>query len=188
MPADGVLLLQTVVSCGRDHLRAHGTRLTSTDLAFLRVLRETIFPGGQLPLPTSHNPKGVTEYAEDAGFTVTRVQALGPHYPTTLNCWATALHEHRDRAIELAGQDTYSAYIRYLTGCADYFRRGYIDVMQFTCTPAPTRAALSLPASLHRPHHRIVTACSDMQGRTGVTGAGGPEAVKRQETRTATLS
>ncbi|NKY28522.1 class I SAM-dependent methyltransferase [Nocardia gamkensis] len=139
MPSDGVLLLQTVVSHSRDHLRAHGTRITGDDFAFLRFLRETIFPGGQLPLSFGHYPKGITEYAQEAGFTVADIQSLGPHYTTTLDCWADALHEHRDRAIELAGRDTYNAYIRYLTGSAEYFRRGHIDVMQFTCLKPDAR-------------------------------------------------
>ncbi|MBF6296584.1 class I SAM-dependent methyltransferase [Nocardia amamiensis] len=133
MPADGVLVLQTVVGYDRDHLRAQGTHLTRSDLAFLRFLRGTIFTGGQLTAPIGHTPKGITEYAQEAGFSVTGVQKLGPHYTTTLEYWASALREHRDRAIELAGPDTYNAYLRYLTGSADYFRRGYIDVAQFTC-------------------------------------------------------
>ncbi|MGW4743072.1 class I SAM-dependent methyltransferase [Nocardia xishanensis] len=46
------------------------------------------------------HPKGVTASAEDAGFTVTGIQAMGAHYATTLDHWTDALHEHRDRAIE----------------------------------------------------------------------------------------
>nr|WP_062993586.1 class I SAM-dependent methyltransferase [Nocardia anaemiae] len=133
MPADGVLLLQAIVADNRDELRAHGIQHTSIGDAFMRFLTETVFGGPLLP-PTARDTKGVTAYAEDAGFTVTGMQSMGPHYATALDHWADALHEHRDRAIELAGSDTYNAYIRYLTGCADYVRGGRIDVMQFTCT------------------------------------------------------
>ena len=30
--------------------------------------------------------------------------------------------------------DDYERYMRYLTGCADFFRRGITDVAQFTLT------------------------------------------------------
>ncbi|MGV9823541.1 class I SAM-dependent methyltransferase [Nocardia xishanensis] len=140
LPADGVLLLQTIVGYDRDDLRAHEIQHTHVDDAFMRFLTEMIFAGRPLPPPTGRDPKGVTAYAEDAGFTVTGIQAMGPHYATTLDHWTDALHEHRDRAIEITGPGIYDAYIRYLTGCADYARRGYIDVMQFTCTkPGPPR-------------------------------------------------
>ncbi|MGW4121828.1 class I SAM-dependent methyltransferase [Nocardia sp. NPDC004711] len=130
LPENGVLLVQTVVAPGRDPSDAHQTRFASTDSVFAPG---TILPFDRVPPPTGRNPRGVTEYAEDAGFTITGIGKLGPHYTTTLQNWVTALHEHRDRAIELAGRDTYNAYISHMTGFADYFRHGHLDVMQFTC-------------------------------------------------------
>jgi cyclopropane fatty-acyl-phospholipid synthase-like methyltransferase len=50
------------------------------------------------------------------GFDVTRVQPLRMHYAHTLDCWSAALEASRE----------------HLTGCADLFREGYIDVCQFT--------------------------------------------------------
>ncbi|MEU6585495.1 class I SAM-dependent methyltransferase [Nocardia sp. NPDC046763] len=147
LPEDGVLLVQTVVAPGRDRPDAHPARLAGTDSVFAP---ETIFPVDRLPPPTGRNPKGVTEYAVDAGFTITGIGKLGPHYTTTLQCWASALHEHRDRAIELAGRDTYNAYINCMTGYADYFRSGYLDVMQFTCTKHPARHQPAPPSVLPR--------------------------------------
>jgi cyclopropane fatty-acyl-phospholipid synthase-like methyltransferase len=32
----------------------------------------------------------------------------------------------------LQSEEVYQRYMKYLTGCADMFRRGYIDVNQFT--------------------------------------------------------
>ncbi|WP_433685337.1 class I SAM-dependent methyltransferase [Nocardia sp. CA-119907] len=138
LPADGVLLLQAIVGDNRDDLSTNGIQHTSIDDTFTRFLTDTIFSRGPLLPPSGRDPKGVTAYAEDAGFTVTSMQSMGPHYATAFDHWADALHEHRDRAIELAGPDTYDAYIRYLTGCADYARCGRIDVMQFTCTKPST--------------------------------------------------
>ncbi|MEV0033953.1 class I SAM-dependent methyltransferase [Nocardia sp. NPDC050793] len=138
LPADGVLVLQTIIGYSSDDLRAREVAHTSADDPFMRFQYETIFAGDPLPPPTGRDPQGVSAYAEDAGFTVTDIQPLGPHYATTLDHWADALHAHHDRAIELTGPEIYNAYIRYLTGCADHARSGHIDVMQFTCTKPST--------------------------------------------------
>ncbi|PPI91262.1 class I SAM-dependent methyltransferase [Nocardia nova] len=139
MPDDGVLLVQTVVAVDPHAAQAHRESgpATDTDVAFLRG---TVFPASRLPRSTGHDPRGITEYAQDAGFTLTRIQELGSHYVTTLDRWAIALREHRDRAIELAGPHTYDAYNSYLTESADNFRRGHLDVMQFTCTKPGAKA------------------------------------------------
>jgi cyclopropane-fatty-acyl-phospholipid synthase len=86
-----------------------------------------IFPGGRLP-----SIKMVEERATAGGFQVTRVQSLQPHYAKTLDVWAAALEAHRDEAIAIQSQEMYDRYMKYLTGCADMFRVGYIDVNQFT--------------------------------------------------------
>jgi cyclopropane-fatty-acyl-phospholipid synthase len=86
-----------------------------------------IFPGGRLPsIPM------VEERASAAGFTVTRVQSLQPHYARTLDLWAAALQAARDQAIAIQSEEVYDRYMKYLTGCANMFRVGYIDVNQFT--------------------------------------------------------
>ncbi|MBY8861299.1 class I SAM-dependent methyltransferase [Nocardia sp. CA2R105] len=131
LPEDGVLLVQTVVAPGRDRSDAQRTEFADTDLVRAPGV---IFPADRLLPPTGRSPKGIAEYAADAGFAITRIGKLGPHYTTTLQSWACALHERRDRAIELAGQGTYNAYINSMTGYADDFRSGHLDVMQFTCT------------------------------------------------------
>ncbi|MFI9638156.1 class I SAM-dependent methyltransferase [Nocardia sp. NPDC051929] len=109
LPAGGVLLLQTIVGHHRDERCAHDIEHTGIDDAFMQFLTGTIFAGGPLLPPTGRGSEGVTAYAEDAGFTVTGIQAMGPHYATTLDHWANALREHRDRAIELTGPDIYNA-------------------------------------------------------------------------------
>ncbi|WP_307817413.1 cyclopropane mycolic acid synthase family methyltransferase [Nocardia acididurans] len=133
LPADGIMLLHTIVIYGLNHLRQNGIRLTKDDFAFMRFMLTEIFPGGQLPLPTGQAPRGVREYAEQAGFEVSRIHPLQMHYAKTLDHWAEALRENRSRAVELSSLETYGTYMRYLTGCAELFRGGIIDVMQFTC-------------------------------------------------------
>ena len=52
---------------------------------------------------------------------------------STQNDVTTAsLLDQRDKAIALQSEEVYQRYMKYLTGCADMFRKGYIDVNQFT--------------------------------------------------------
>jgi cyclopropane fatty-acyl-phospholipid synthase-like methyltransferase len=39
---------------------------------------------------------------------------------------------HKDEAIKIASGEVYERYMKYLTGCANSFRTGHIDVNQFT--------------------------------------------------------
>ena len=86
-----------------------------------------IFPGGRLP-----TIEMVEEHSAKAGFTLTRRQSLQPHYARTLDLWAEALEAHQDEAIAIQSEEIYERYMKYLTGCAELFRIGYIDVNQFT--------------------------------------------------------
>ncbi len=46
--------------------------------------------------------------------------------------WSGALEARKDQAIALRSEEVQGRYIKYLTGCADMFRVGYIDVNQVT--------------------------------------------------------
>ncbi len=46
--------------------------------------------------------------------------------------WAAALQANKRDAIEMQWPNVYHRYMKYLTGCADLFYEGYIDVNQFT--------------------------------------------------------
>lgn len=65
---------------------------------------------------------------------MTRRQSLCFHDARTLDLWAEALESHRGEAIAVQSEEVYERYMRYLTGCANGFRDGYIDVNQFTMT------------------------------------------------------
>ncbi|MBF6171854.1 cyclopropane mycolic acid synthase family methyltransferase [Nocardia blacklockiae] len=127
LPDDGKLLLHTIIGTPLAELRRRDIPVTREDARFHVFVKRYIFPGGQLP-----RPEEVTEPARAAGFDVTRVHSLQPHYAYTLDRWALALREHRDEAVRLTDEQTYERYAHYLTGCADRFRRGLLDVMQFT--------------------------------------------------------
>jgi cyclopropane-fatty-acyl-phospholipid synthase len=128
LPADGRLLLHSIVKRDLAELTALGLEITHEDVLFNKFILKAIFPGGQL------RPAGVVrKYAEAGGFRVERVHPLGPNYARTLDAWAANLQAARDRAVAVGSEEVYETYMRYLTGCARYFRSGHLDVMQFTC-------------------------------------------------------
>ena len=127
LPADGKMLLHTIVGHTREELVEMGIPTDKRDALFIRFILREIFPGGELD-----RPEAVAERAEQVGFTVDRVQSLQQHYARTLQIWAQNLREARAEAIEIAGEVVYERYIKYLTGCAEHFSRGTIDVDQFT--------------------------------------------------------
>jgi len=127
LPADGVMLLHTIIRLTFREGRDLGLTLTHDLVVFTKFILAEIFPGGWLP-----STPMVEDRATEAGFSVSRVQALQPHYARTLETWAANLEANRDQAIAIQSQEAYDRYMRYLTGCAKLFRRGYVDVKQFT--------------------------------------------------------
>jgi cyclopropane-fatty-acyl-phospholipid synthase len=127
LPADGVMLLQSIVRATFKERKRLGLPTTADLIHFIKFILDEIFPAGWLPtVPT------VEGHAVRAGFTVTRIRSMQPHYAKTLDKWAAALEANKGRAIALQSQQVYDRYIKYLTGCANLFREGYTDVDQFT--------------------------------------------------------
>ncbi len=127
LPGDGVMLLHTITDLTKQEVIDRGLPISIELLRFVIFIQREIFPGGRLPkIPT------VQEHAGDAGFALTRRQSLQPHYARTLDLWAEALEARRDEAIAIQSEEVYDRYMKYLTGCANTFRDGYVDVNQFT--------------------------------------------------------
>jgi cyclopropane-fatty-acyl-phospholipid synthase len=118
LPDDGVMLLHTI-TLGKPSK-------AFSFLRFVHFLTVKIFPGGDVP-----PPERVIEFARAGGFEAVHVESLRPHYARTLDCWAANLKSHQSRAIEVAGESTYQTYMKYLTGCAAFFRSGECNVHQF---------------------------------------------------------
>ena len=93
----------------------------------LKFLRESIFPGGEVP-----SEPDIVDNAKAAGFSVEQIQLMQQHYARTLDTWAANLAGNRDRAIAIQSEEVYDNFMHYLTGCADRFRRGLVNVAQFT--------------------------------------------------------
>ena len=127
LPDDGVMLLHTITGFTRQQMTDRGLPLTMAVLRFFRFIAKEIFPGGQPPMIEL-----VEDHSATAGFTLTRRHSLQLHYARTLDMWAEALQAQKDAAIAIQSEEVYDRYMHYLTGCADLFRTGYIDVNQFT--------------------------------------------------------
>ena len=127
LPEDGRMLLHTILAHPMSYFPAHGIAITISDLRFMRFIGQEIFPGGELP-----SEDDIVQFATAAGFGVDRVHRLRPHYARTLDMWAANLVARRDDAIAITSETVYERYLRYLTGCADLFRRGITNVGQFT--------------------------------------------------------
>ena len=129
LPADGVMLLHTIVAVSSEDIEERGLKTTMSLLRFIQFIMREIFPGGRLPAVAD-----VEEYATRAGFQVARIQPLRLHYARTLDNWAASLSTKKDEAVAIQSEEVYERYMKYLTGCADLFRTGYTDVCQFTLT------------------------------------------------------
>jgi cyclopropane-fatty-acyl-phospholipid synthase len=127
LPDDGTMLLHTITMLTPQQMVEHGLPMTEEVASFTDFIGTEIFPGGQLP------PIEMVEFhASKLGFNLVRRQSLRLHYARTLDLWAAALRERHSEAVQIQSEEVYQRYMRYLTGCADAFRDGYIDVNQFT--------------------------------------------------------
>ena len=129
LPNDGRMVLETIFTHPPSYWPAHGIPITMSDLKFMRFVGREIFPGGQIP-----SKDDVAEFSSDAGFALQEIRRLNPHYVRTLDTWAANLAAHREEAIAVTSETVYERYRRYLTGCADFFRRGITEVGQFSLT------------------------------------------------------
>ena len=127
LPRDGRMLLHTILAHTQKFFHDNGIKLTISDLKFMRFIGTEIFPGGQLPAV-----EDIELLAEGSGFTLERTHLLQQHYARTLDMWADNLLANREQAISLTSQEVYDRYWKYLTGCADFFKRGITNVGQFT--------------------------------------------------------
>jgi cyclopropane-fatty-acyl-phospholipid synthase len=127
LPDDGVMLLHSITRLTLAELKEQDIPLTMDAARFASFISKEIFPGGHLA-----TIEAVESGAKEAGFTTTQVQSLRLHYARTLDTWAESLQARKDDAVAVQSEVVYDRYMKYLTGCADMFRKGYIDVNQFT--------------------------------------------------------
>ena len=131
LPAGGRMVLQTILGHPLKRWPEMGIPITMTDLKFMRFIAKEIFPGGAIPCD-----EDIAEYSGAAGFSLEQTQYLNEHYVRTLDAWAANLQAAHDEAVAATSQEVFDRYVRYLTGCSDFFRRGISELGQFTLTKA----------------------------------------------------
>ena len=129
LPSGGRMVLQTIMGHPLKRWPEMGIPITLTDLKFMRFIAQEIFPGGAVPCD-----EDIVEYSADAGFSVEQKQLLDEHYVRTLDTWAKNLEAAHDEAVAATSDEVYERYMKYLTGCTDFFRRGISELGQFTIT------------------------------------------------------
>jgi cyclopropane-fatty-acyl-phospholipid synthase len=131
LPSGGRMVLQAILGHPLKRWPDLGIPITMSDLRFMRFIAKEIFPGGSVP-----GEDDIVGLSQDAGFTVEQKQLLDEHYVRTLDLWAAALEAHRDEAVAATSVEVYDKYMKYLTGCSDFFNRGISEVGQFTLVKA----------------------------------------------------
>ena len=131
LPTGGRMVLQTIMGHPLKRWPDMGIPITMSDLKFMRFIAKEIFPGGAIPCD-----EDIVKYSGDAGFSVEQTQYLNEHYVRTLETWARNLEAAREDAVAATSNEVYDRYMRYLTGCADFFRRGICELGQFTLAKA----------------------------------------------------
>ena len=127
LPSGGRMVLQAILGHPLKRWPEMGIPITMTDLRFMRFIAKEIFPGGSVPCD-----EDIVNLSQDAGFTVERKQLLDEHYVRTLDMWASALETNHDAAVAATSEEVYERYMKYLTGCSDFFHRGISELGQFT--------------------------------------------------------
>lgn len=129
LPTDGRMVLQTILGHPLKRWPDMGIPITMTDLKFMRFIAKEIFLGGAIPCD-----EDIANYSGAAGFSLVQTQYLNEHYVRTLETWALNLEAAHDEAVAATSEEIYQRYMRYLTGCADFFQRGISELGQFTLT------------------------------------------------------
>ena len=108
MPDDATMLLHTIVVPSEEEIRERQLPVLMSVIRFIKFILTEIYPGGRLPQVAQ-----IEEDATNAGFNVTRVQALRPLYAKTLDIWAANLQSNTDEAIAITSEGVYERYMKY---------------------------------------------------------------------------
>jgi cyclopropane-fatty-acyl-phospholipid synthase len=131
LPSGGRMLIQAILGHPLKKWPEMGIPIVMSDLKFMRFIAKEIFPGGSVP-----GEDNIKELSAEAGFTLEETQFLNQDYVRTLDTWAEALEAHHDEAVAATSEEVYQRYMKYLTGCSDFFNRGISELGQFTLVKA----------------------------------------------------
>ncbi|MGD2178611.1 MAG: cyclopropane-fatty-acyl-phospholipid synthase family protein [Anaerolineae bacterium] len=99
-----------------------------------------VFPDGELT-PISHSLR----IAEELGFEVRDVESLREHYALTLRRWVRRLEQRHDQALEHVDEVAYRVWRLFMSGSADGFESGRLNVYQSLLVKPDARGGSGLP-------------------------------------------
>ncbi|WP_312977503.1 cyclopropane-fatty-acyl-phospholipid synthase family protein [Corynebacterium sp.] len=128
--------------------------------SFIRMLHDRVRPGGRVLIqqmsrrgrhpgggpfieafiaPDMHmRPLGDTvSMLEDGGLEVRAVRGMRDDYARTVDHWIDRFHAHRDRIIDLVGEEVFRVWHLYLVGGGMAFRQGRMGVDQILSVRRP---------------------------------------------------
>ncbi len=99
-----------------------------------------VFPDGELA------PISVTlRAAEEAGFEVRDVESLREHYALTLRHWVRRLEAHHEQALQFVDEPTYRVWRLFMSGSAQGFSAGRLNVYQSLLVKPDEQGRSGLP-------------------------------------------
>lgn len=128
--------------------------------SFIRILHDRVRPGGRVLIqqmsrrgrhpgggpfieafiaPDMHmRPLGETvSMLEDGGLEVRAVRGMRDDYARTVDHWIDRFHAHRDRIVDLVGEEVFRVWHLYLVGGGMAFRQGRMGVDQILAVRPP---------------------------------------------------
>lgn len=97
-----------------------------------------VFPDGEL-IPVSITLKA----AEDVGFEIRDLESLREHYAMTLRHWVSRLEKAHDKALQYVDEPTYRVWRLFMSGSANGFARGRINLYQALLSKPGARGGAS---------------------------------------------
>jgi cyclopropane-fatty-acyl-phospholipid synthase len=83
--------------------------------------------------------------AEEAGFEIRDLESLREHYALTLRHWVSRLEKAHEEALKYVDEPTYRVWRLYMSGSANGFNRGRLNVYQALLSKPGARGKSGLP-------------------------------------------
>jgi cyclopropane-fatty-acyl-phospholipid synthase len=120
---------------GKSLLRGIVRPQTASEGPETRILRRSVFPGGELV-----HLSDVVREAERAGFEVVEMEDHRHQYALTCRAWVGRLQENRSKCRLLVGDATYRTWLLYLAALAISFEDGRTNAAEVVLQKRPARS------------------------------------------------
>ena len=131
LPDDGgTMLLHSIFTHEQTYWRDHGITVTMSDLRFFRFLATGDLPRRRDVRRSRHHRQRKEQRVLGRPDPIPAAALRADSRTCGRPIWRPIANE----AIAIQSQEVYDRFMRYLTGCADLFRKGLSNVAQYTLT------------------------------------------------------